>query len=103
MPFLLAQPISGGRAAGGALRRFLLCGRLCLRFCRRALRGGALGRGATRRLSPAIGCGFGSAADRTAAFAFRLLRREQRIAASSVKSFGSAPFGNEAMTPSWLT
>src|SRR5437588_2628715 len=25
------------------------------------------------------------------------------IAASSVKSFGSAPFGSEAMTPSWLT
>src|SRR6266404_1248614 len=25
------------------------------------------------------------------------------IAASSMKSFGSAPFGSEAMTPSWLT
>src|SRR5205823_4427898 len=65
------------RQAGAALGRFLFWDRLCLRFGRRALRSGALRGGAARRLCPAIGGGFGTAADRAAAFALRLLRREQ--------------------------
>src|SRR4051812_32379981 len=93
----------GGRSAGFFFLAGFAFSFVAARFGAPGLAAARLG--AARRAGPAPPLAAALAAPRAGrrVFPFAFCTASSAIAASSAKSLGSAPFGSEAKTPSWLT